>query len=168
MIGETATSQFLLGMALGTLGVTFFVWVIVDPAIGLLELLMPASRKHRVQRLAVARALREEKQRARDNLLADVLAKEDSARQSWHEILQPQAETLARLLTEETADLERAEQEAIGIGVSAWQTGGLTCMRELRNMTIAICEQNDHKGVVVDHISFWWDGIGNWRVVPFV
>lgn len=168
MIGETTASQFLLGIAMGTLGVTFLVWVIVDPAIGLLELLLPASREHRVQRLAAAKALREQKQRDRENLLAEVLAKEDSARRSWHEFLQPQAETLARLLTAETADLERAEQEAVGIGVSAWQTGGLTCMRELRNMAITICEQNDRNKAVVDHITFWWDGIGNWRVVPFV
>ncbi len=167
MIGETTVSQFLLGIALGTLGVTFLVWVIVDPAIGLLELLLPASRKHRVQRLAEARALREQKQRDRENLLAEVLAKEDSARRSWHDTLQPQAETLARLLTVEPTDLERAEQEAVGIGVNAWQTGGVTCMRELRNMAITICEQNDHNRTPVDHITFWWDGIGNWRVTPF-
>jgi hypothetical protein len=167
MIGETTASQFLLGITLGTLGVTFFVWVIVDPAIGMLELLLPASRAHRVQRLATAKVLREQKQRDRENLLAEVLAKEDLARRSWHEILQPQAETLARLLTAETADLERAEQEAVGIGVNAWQTGGLTCMQELRNMAIAICEQNENNRAVVDHITFWWDGIGNWRVAPF-
>ena len=167
MIGETTVSQFLLGIAMGTLGVTFLVWVIVDPVIGLVELLLPASRKHRVQRLAAAKALREQKQRDRENLLAQVLAKEDSARRSWHEILQPQAETLAQLLTAEPADLQRAEQEAVGIGVSAWQTGGLTCMRELHSMAIAICEQTSHHRGVVDHITFWWDGVGNWRAVPF-
>ena len=167
MIGVTTASRFLLGIAMGTLGVTFLVWVIVDPAIGLLELFLPASREHRVRRLANAKVLREQKQRDRENLLAQVLAKEDSARRSWHETLQPQAETLARLLTEETTDLKRAERQAVGIGVSAWQTGGLTCMRELRNMAIAICEQSDHNIAVVDHITFWWDGIGNWRAVPF-
>lgn len=167
MIGETTASQFLLGIALGTLGVTFLVWVIVDPVIGLLELLLPASRKHRVQRLAKARALREQKQRDRDNLLAEVLAKEDKDRRSWHEMLQPQAEKLALLLEAGPTDLEHAEQEAVGIGVSAWQAGGLTCMRELRTMAISICEQNDQSRTVVDHISFWWDGIGSWRVVPF-
>ncbi|MHC4434852.1 MAG: hypothetical protein ACYTBS_23685 [Planctomycetota bacterium] len=167
MIGERTPSQFVLGMAMGTLGVTFLVWVIVDPAIGLLELLLPASREHRVQRLAAAKALREQKQRDRENLLAEVLAKEDSARRSWDEFLQPQAETLARLLTSESKDIERTEQEAVGIGVSAWQTGGLTCMRELRKMAIAICERNGNNKAVVDHITYWWDGIGNWRVVPF-
>ncbi len=168
MIGVATVSRFLLGIAMGTLGVTFLVWVIVDPAIGLLELLLPASREHRVQRLAEAKALREQKQRDRDNLLADVLAREDSARRSWRETLQPQAETLARLLTADTADLVRAEHEAVGIGVTAWQTGGLSCMKELHRMAIAICKESDHKRAVVDHITFWWDGVGNWRAVPLV
>jgi hypothetical protein len=167
MIGVGTVGRFVLGIAMGTLGVTFLVWVIVDPAIGLLELLLPASREHRARRLAEAKALREQKQRDRENLLAEVLAKEDSARRSWREALQPQAETLARLLTADAADLERAEQEAVGIGVSAWQTGGLACMKELHNMAIAIYKRNGHEKAVVDHITFWWDGIGNWRSVPF-
>ncbi|MHC4495602.1 MAG: hypothetical protein ACYSYM_07250 [Planctomycetota bacterium] len=50
MIGVKTINQFLLGIAVGTLWVTFLVWVMVDPVIGLLEMLLPASRKHRVQR----------------------------------------------------------------------------------------------------------------------
>ena len=41
MIGVSAIKQFLLGVALGTLGATFLVWVIVDPVAGLLEMLLP-------------------------------------------------------------------------------------------------------------------------------
>ena len=166
MIGVKTINQFLLGIALGTLGVTFLVWVIVDPAIGLLEMLLPASRKHCVQRQAEAKAQREQKQQYRQRLLDKVLAAEDSDRRYWHETLKPQAEKLAALLTSETTDLRQAEREAVGIGVSAWQTGGVSCMRELRNMAIAICEQRNDSISVVDHISFWWDGIGNWRAVP--
>jgi hypothetical protein len=166
MIGANAISQFLLGIALGTLGITFLVWVILDPAIGLLEMLLPASRKHRAQRLARAKALREQKQKDSERLLAQVLAKEDSDRQSWHEVLKPEAEKLAGLLTADRTDLKQAEREAVGIGVSAWQTGGLSCMRELRNMAIAICKQRSQNGAFVDYISFWWDGIGNWRAAP--
>ncbi len=166
MIGVSTISQFLLGIALGTLGVTFLVWVIIDPAIGLLEMLLPASRKHRAQRLAQVKAEREQKQKDSERLLAQVLAEEDSDRRCWREVLRPQAERLAGLLAADRADLKRAEREAVGIGVSAWQTGGLSCMRELRNMAIAICQQRNQNRAIVDHISFWWDGIGNWRAAP--
>jgi len=163
MIGGSTVSQFLLGIAMGTLGVTFFVWVIVDPAIGLAELLLPASRRHRAQRLSETRSLRERKQKDRYDLLARVLAKEEAARSSWRQLMKPHAEKLAHLLTAETDDIRRAEQEAIGIGVSAWQTGGLSCMRELHSMTMQMCEQSSPRGGAVDYLNFWWDGIGNWR-----
>jgi hypothetical protein len=166
MIGAKTISQSLLGIALGTLGITFLVWVILDPAIGLLEMLLPASRKHRVLRLARAKALREQKQKDSELLLAQVLAKEDSDRRSWREVLKPEAEKLAGLLTTDRTDLKQAEREAVGIGVNAWQTGGLSCMRELRNMAIAICEERNQNRAIVDYISFWWDGVGNWRAAP--
>lgn len=166
MIGVPSIGRFLTGIAMGTLGVTFFVWVVVDPALGLLELLLPASRKHRAKRLAENKLLKEQRQRDRDNLLARALAQEDSARRGWYEVLRPQAEALARLLTDEQADRERAEREAVGIGVDAWRTGGLTCMKELHNMAINLCRKQAPKADVVDHITHWWDGIGNWRATP--
>ncbi len=167
MIGVTSPSRFLSGIAMGTLSVTFLVWVVVDPAIGMFELLLPESRKHRVRRLAETRALREQRQRDRDDLLAHALAKEDSARRSWRELLEPQAEILAALLTADATDFKRAEREAVGIGVDAWRTGGLACMRELHTMAISMSRQGDPAAKSVDHITCWWDGIGNWRAAPF-
>lgn len=41
MIGVSAIKQFLLEIALGTLGATFLAWVIVHPVAGLLEMLLP-------------------------------------------------------------------------------------------------------------------------------
>jgi protein-S-isoprenylcysteine O-methyltransferase Ste14 len=166
MIGTNSVSQFLLGIAMGTLGTTFLVWVIVDPLIGLLEMILPASRKHRAQRVAQAKAERDKKQKARVRLLEDVLEKEESDRLNWQEVLKPQAEKLAGLLTAEITDLKQVEQEAVGIGVSAWQTGGLSCMRELRDMAIALSNQKYENKAIVDYINFWWDGIGNWRAAP--
>jgi hypothetical protein len=168
MIGINTISQFVLGIAMGTLGTTFLVWVVVDPVIGLLELMLPASRKHRAERLAYTKAEREKKQRDRKRLLDEVLAKEESDHLYWQEILKPEAEKLAGLLTTDITDLKQVEQEAVGIGVSAWQTGGLICMRELRDMAIAISKQNHQNRAIFDYISFWWDGIGNWRAVPIV
>jgi len=166
MIGEDRVVQFAAGIALGTFGTTFLVWVIVDPVAGLLEtLLLPASRKHRAKRLDQAEAEREKKQKDRERLLAEVLMKEELNRHCWQEALSPQAEKLAGLLTDNGTDFKRAEREAVDIGLKAWQMGGLGCMRELHNMTIAMLKQkNQNDKYIIDYISFWWDGIGSWRV----
>ncbi|KPJ65355.1 MAG: hypothetical protein AMJ43_10930 [Coxiella sp. DG_40] len=164
MTGENRLAQFLLGVALGTLGATFFVWVIVDPIAGLLEmLLVPASRKHRAERLAEAKAQREREQKDRERLLAKVFAQEELNRRRWQEALQPDAEKLAGLLTTDEIDFEQAEREAVDIGVKAWQIGGLSCMRELRDMAMAMCKNKCQDSAIIDYISTWWDGIGNWR-----
>jgi hypothetical protein len=163
MIGTNSISQFLLGIAMGTLGTTFLVWVIVDPVICLFEMILPVSRKHRTLRLTRAKAEREEKQKAKVRLLEEVFEKEESDRLYWQEVLKPQAEKLAGLLTADIPDITKVEHEAVSIGVSAWQTGGLSCMRELRDMAIAICKQKHQNRATIDYISFWWDGIGNWR-----
>jgi hypothetical protein len=166
MIGTHSISQFLLGIAMGTLGTTFLVWVIVDPVMGLLEMVLPASRKNRAQRLVQAKADKEKRQKDRLNLLEEVIAKEDSDKLHWQKVLRPQAEKLAGLLTSDGENPKLLEQEAVGIGVRAWQTGGLSCMRELRDMAISLCKQKHQNEAVVDYISFWWDGIGNWRATP--
>jgi hypothetical protein len=164
MIGVDTIGQFVLGIALGTLSATFLVWVIVDPATALLEMLLPpASRKHRTQRLARAKALREKRQRDRERLLANVLAEEKSVRNRWQELLNPKAEKLAGLLTADRIDFKQAELEAVDIGVNAWQMGGLSCMRQLRDMAMAIARRRNRNKAVVNYIDVWWDGIGSWR-----
>ncbi len=40
---------FVGGVVLGTLGTTFAVWVGIDPVVGMLEMLLPASRQHRTR-----------------------------------------------------------------------------------------------------------------------
>lgn len=166
MIGTHSIRQFLLGIAMGTLGTTFLVWVIVDPVISLLEMVLPTSRKNRAQRLIHAKYEKEKKQKDRLNLLEEVIAKEESDQHHWQEVLRPQAEKLAGLLISDGRDPKLLEQEAVGIGVSAWQIGGMSCMRELRDMAITLCKQQHKNRAIVDYISFWWDGIGNWRAAP--
>ena len=164
MIGISTISQLVLGIALGTLGTTFLVWVIIDPLAGLLEmLLLPASRRHCAERLSRAKALRQSRQRNRERLLTEVLVKAESEQGHWREVLKPKAEKLAGLLTTNEIDFRRIEREAVSIGVDAWQIGGLSCMRELRDMAIAIARQRNQKKSVVDYIGAWWDGIGSWR-----
>jgi len=164
MTGENRTSQFLLGTALGTLGATFLVWVIVDPVTGLLETLLPASRKHRAERIAQAKVRRQEEQENRERLLKEVLAREKLTQRYWQKELKPQAERLAEILTTaDGIDFRKAEQQAVEIGVKAWQKGGLSCMQELRGMTMELCKSGHKDSTVVDYIPVWWDGIGNWR-----
>lgn len=164
MIGISTLGQFVLGITLGTLGTTFLVWVIIDPLAGLLEmLLLPASRRHCTERLARAKALRQSRQRNRERLLTEVLVKAESEQGCWHEVLKPKAEKLAELLTTNEIDFRQVEREAVGIGVNAWRIGGLGCMRELRDMAIAIARQRNQNKSVVDYIGAWWDGVGSWR-----
>ena len=165
MMGVPTMKEFFLGVALGTLGATFLVWVIADPVAGMLEMLLPAScRKHRAERLAEANAEREEKQMERESFLAEILAYEESDRLQWEELFKPQAEKLAGLLMTNINEFGQAEHEAVGIGVKAWQTGGVNCMRQLRDMAIGICKQKNPSKTIVDYISSWWDGIGSWRI----
>lgn len=163
MIGVNTVSQFILGIAMGTLGTTFLVWVIVDPGIGLLEMLLPASRKHRARRLVLLRKEREEKQKQRDILLTEVVDKEEQDKQRWKEILRQHAEELSGLLSTDNIDNKKIELNAVNIGAKAWQIGGISCMRELRDMAISIYKQKNQNKDVVDYISFWWDGIGTWK-----
>jgi hypothetical protein len=165
MIGENRISHFLLGIALGTLGATFLVWVIVDPVTGLLEtLLVPASRKHRTERMVQIKVRRQNEQKDRERLLAEVLAKEELIQRYWQEELRPHAEKLAELLAAaDEINFRKAERQAVNIGVDAWQKGGLRCMQELRDMTMELCERNHKDMKFVDYVSGWWDGIGSWR-----
>jgi hypothetical protein len=163
MIGEYGIGNFLLGVALGTLGTTFLVWVIIDPIASLFETLLPASRRHRFERLATVKAQREKQKADQQCLLAEVTANEELNQRCWREMLKPQAEELAGLLTADISNFKQAERRAIDIGVRAWQIGGLGCMRQLRNMALAMGKHKYHDLALIDYIPGWWDGIGTWR-----
>jgi hypothetical protein len=156
-------SELLLGIALGTLATTFLVWIVVDPVIAFAERLLPISRKHRLERLAQAEALQQEREEKRKRLLAEVLSQNERDQSRWQEALKPQAEKLAELLITNRTDFKQAECKAIEIGTNAWQIGGLSCMQQLRDMAIAICGQRNQSSDTVDYIPVWWDGIGSWR-----
>ncbi len=162
--GVSAIKEFLLGVALGTLGSTFLVWVIVDPVTAWLELILsPAARKHLAERLAEAKAEREQRQKEREGKLAEALTKYESDRHRWQEAFEAEAEKLAGLLTASRSDFLQAELEAVEIGVKAWQVGGLECMLQLRDMAIDLYSRKNQNRAIVDYISSWWDGIGRWR-----
>ena len=162
MIGTINLSKYVEGVAYGTLGMTFCVWVVLDPVIGLVETLLPASRRHRAERIARTEVERKARQQKREKLLADAVAREEQERERWRQILQPEAQRLAALLADD-APGEHAEREAVDIGAHAWHLGGLSCMRQLREMAMAISEKKAGTAKAADYVAYWWDGIGDWR-----
>ena len=168
MMGTHEPLRFLLGVAMGTLRTTFGVWVIVDPVVSLIEMALPASRKHRLERLAHAEAQRRARHEKREQLLAEAFAREEHERQQWQQDLHPHAERLAGLLACDAKDFPRVQREAVDIGAGAWRLGGLTCMRQLRDMAVAIRRNTgDDSEQAADYIATWWDGIGDWRRPSF-
>jgi hypothetical protein len=162
IIGETGV-DILSGVSLGTIGATFLTWMVVDPVAGLLELLAPEPKKYRAERFARARIQKQLEQANRERMLVRIAEQERENERLWKDMFAPQAERLARLLASEGNDFAKAEQDAIDIGVEAWRTGGLICMKYLRDTTAEIFRQRYNERQFVDYISAWWDGIGRWR-----
>ena len=155
--------QVVMTIAMGTLGATFVFWVIADPAISFSEMLLPESRKHRLARQALARAAKEQKQRNRAKLLADLTAEEEIRNKQLREAFGAEAQKLAALTIRAIEGSASAGAEAMEIGLHAWQQGGLNCMQRLCEMARDICRDRGEYSADDDHISIWWDGIGQWR-----
>ncbi|MCX5647397.1 MAG: hypothetical protein NTZ17_22360 [Phycisphaerae bacterium] len=185
MMGVTRLDRFLLWVAMGTLYTTSAMWIAVDPAVGMIEMLVPASRRHRMERLAQAEAQRRARQEKREHLLAEAFAREERDHQQRQQKLHAQAQRLAVLLACDANQWAQAEQEAVDIGAQAWRLGGLTCMRQLHEMAIYAAREEEPKtqglgrttdsnavlqapscslpSAPCDYLSYWWDGIGDWR-----
>ena len=162
-IGFASVSHFLLMIAIGSFWTTGLVWVIIDPIAGLLEMQLPASRRHRRKRLETARILKMKENIARQQLLSEIEAKDNLELINWQRTLKPYAERLVALLAiDATAQINR-QAEAVDIGVSAWQMGGLDCMKLLHTMAMELSEQEHPNSTITDYISIWWDGVGSWR-----
>ncbi len=164
MIGVSKIPELLYGIALGTLAATFLVWIVVDPVISFAEKLLPASRKHRINRLLQVKILRQQQQQKQNALLEKTLAAEEQNRQRWYQTLQPYSRKLAKLLSSrDSSEQAENEVEVVNIGANAWQIGGLDCMRQLYSMTIEQCKKDYRNSMNVNYLSSWWDGIGSWR-----
>lgn len=158
-------ARYSYGVTFGTFGTTFFVWVVLDPLFSLLETFTPRSRKNRADRLAQQRAEREEKQRNREALLLALEKQEQKNHAQWETQLYPYARELAGLLAGvDEAGLERARRRAAELGLLAWKTGGLGCMRYLHEMALSSLGAKN----ATDYIAWWWDGIGTWRNDPAI
>jgi len=163
-VGLVRPSAVGPSIALGTLCATFLVWILVDPAVALAERLLPASRAHWHQRLAKAEQLRIERSRQRMQLLANVEETERKQRDEWTGPLLAHAERLAEALACVNTDPQSQQQKARQLGLLAWQTGGINCMRQLHEMALnSYRRRHGDQSAMVDFIPTWWDGIGTWR-----
>ncbi len=160
--GTRIWNHFLV-VAVGSFLTTFLLWIIIDPAAGLLEMLLLASRVHRRQRLAQAEILRRQQQAAKQRILTEVEAAGKTEQEHWDEILRPHAEKLAQLLANNGNEENLKEKQVVDIGLNAWQMGGLVCMQHLHSMVVDICRKKYPAPDNKDYVSIWWDGIGAWQ-----
>ena len=112
--------------------------------------------------MAQQRAQREERQHNRESLLLALEQQEQENHCQWNTVLPPYADELAALLSVDEAGLEGAQRRAAELGLIAWQTGGLGCMRYLHEMALSSVNKQN----ATDYIAWWWDGIGTWRNDP--
>ncbi len=157
---------FLIGLfssiAIGSLAMTFLVWIIVDPVICLVEMCLPASRKLRHRRIAWAKAERLQRKQESDRLLAELNEQMMVNYEHWQPLLEPMAEDLATLMVGEKPRMNAREKKTVALGARAWRIGGIACMRRLHEMAIANYVKHSSRKVV-DCVAIWWDGIGTWR-----
>ena len=149
-------------VAIGSLAMTFLVWIIVDPAVCLVEMCLPASRKLRHRRVAQAKAERVQRKQESDRLLVEVNEWMSLNYEHWQSLLEPMAEELAMLMVDKKPRMNAREKKTVALGAKAWRIGGIACMRRLHEMAIANYVKHSSRKVV-DCVAIWWDGIGTWR-----
>ncbi|OHB61310.1 MAG: hypothetical protein A2Y12_16155 [Planctomycetes bacterium GWF2_42_9] len=157
------TADYFLRMSVGIITSTFFMWIIIDPIVGLFEMLLPSSRVQRRARIILAQENRKKEYNNRQNVLAEISRAGSYDRLKWQQMLESEANELACLISESRSDDKNVETKVIEIGVKAFRIGGVDCMRHLYFMTKQICERKMQLVPNLDYISIWWDGIGNWR-----
>jgi len=159
-------SQSMLAVVYGTMGATFLVWIVIDPAIGIIEMLLPSSRQHRKERLQKIRELREQQQQEREFLLKELKEREKVQYSERQKLLQPLSGRLLELVFHNGDNWRERENKAIDIGVKAWQIGGLSGMQQLHEMTMSQYKSKKQEIPEIDYITLWWDGIGSWQHKP--
>jgi len=154
--------------SVGCLSATFFVWVVVDPVIGFVEMLLPSSREHRRLRLSEEKTEKQHRKAENERMLCELVEKELSQEQVRATVLLPIAEDLVSLVANHRLGLKGVEAQVVDKGVEAWRMGGIICMRQLHKITNSMLIERFGEHGMVDHISIWWDGIGKWRKTSIV
>jgi len=165
MPGGTLISLFS-SVAIGSLAMTFLVWIIVDPVVCLVEMCLPTSRKLRHERIAQAKAERQQRRVESGRLLVELNEQVLFNYEHWQPLLEPMAEELAMLMMDDKSRMHARETKTVELGATAWRIGGIACMRRLHEMAIASYVKHTNRRIV-DCVAAWWDGIGTWQIPPF-
>ncbi len=167
-LGIGSTLSLVNSVATGTMAATVLVWIIIDPAIAVVEMSLPVGRRHRKQRLAQAKAVREKQRLDSERLLAEIFQKEQLQRQQWQQLLEPMAGELGDCIKDNKLSRVDTEQRVVEIGARAWRIGGISFMRQLSEMAGANSEEEFQDCRIRDYVSVWWDGIGTWKRQAFI
>jgi hypothetical protein len=163
MIGVGNRFEVAAGCALGTLLSTFVLWIVIDPLLGAVELLVPSCQAAYDSRKAQEAAIRKEEQADRDKMLRDLAEDEVQKHRQWQVAFAGEAETLATLLRQATEGKKVDVRTAIEVGLLAWQSGGVECMQFLRERANEMVRRSDERESRYDFLAHWWHGVGGWR-----
>lgn len=155
--------ELVISAATGTLCSTFLVWILVDPAVSVVEMLLPSSRKNRKERIAETRELQKRIHEDNERLMAELTEMESINKKQREIELRSRAVSLARLVAEHKIGCGNIEAQVVEMGGHAWRLGGIECMRQLLKMAEDIYRKQYSDVFAVGHIDIWWDGIGSWR-----
>ena len=111
----------------GALTMTFIVWIVIDPLLGLIEASLPSSIAHRKQRLVEIRDQKQKQQEDNRVLLQNLEAEELEKMTAWEHFFEAYAKEIADLLSH-SADEVQTQRRVIELGALAWKTGKLTGM----------------------------------------
>ena len=150
-------------VAVGSMVTTFLVWIVFDPAVGFIEMLLPASRGHRRKRLETARVLKKQQQAENQKLLAELTENDRKNKQKWANFLEANTAVLAEISTGPHSLHSRTKAHIAQIGAAAWELGGLACMNILYQMTMEVCQKKPICRLPLEQIAFSWEGVGNWH-----
>ena len=156
-------SQHLMIISMGAFWSTFAVWVIADPVVGCAEMLLPASRKHREERLAQARQAREARELERQELFEEIQKSQTGNYAVWSGIFKEDIDRLCAIMAGFQGSGDVDDKQTAAIGLKAWRTGGIDCMKWMHDKAIEKYKQKYEGSYCEDYISFWWDGIGGWK-----
>lgn len=161
-VGVTDISLVFRMAVEGSVGMTFFVWVVIDTTIGLTESFLPASRKARLERLAALRAEKHRRQLENAQLLEQIVQRQKELQHHWFVQFEQPTKQLAGLLASGHFSAQ-AKSLAIQIGANAWQAGKIPCMRYVLDLLAKQLATLPADASLLLWTAIWWDGIGQWR-----
>lgn len=152
----------LRGFALGTVITAFVVWVVTDPFIGIIESLLPASRRLRSQRRALQLEARERRTRRNRELLSRLKGEKQARLSALEPVLARYRDRLVHILEDSRRDPDAGIEAGAAIGFELWRLDGIDCMKEMYSSIMQSCGRSAD-GYPASHLEYWWDGIGEWR-----